>query len=143
MAGIKRPEIRTIIETGSVTVAAGGTSTLFQKTLSLTEKLYVESLEITSTDNNVAIFLVRTFKGAEQNLLSSTAGFSPFIFRIPNVNVVQKHLIEGKEVNLPDFEAAGMPVVDVGQDLILRAQNPTGSAQTVTYKLRAISVVFK
>lgn len=139
---VKIPEIRTVTYSGEVDVNPNVVTVLFEKTLAVTEKFYPISLEITAPDN-ITVVLLRTIKGAEQELVTFLSQFSPIDFVIPDINITTKKMNGKDVVEIPNLAAKGLPEVDIGQKIILRANHSLPTAQKVKYKLKGVLVIYR
>lgn len=142
MAEVKIPEIRTVTYSGVVSVPPNVNTVLFEKQLGLVEKFFPISLEITAP-NDITIVLLRTIKGAEQDLVTFLSQFSPIDFNIPDINITTKKMSNSDVVEIPNLAAKGFPEVDFGQRVILRANHSLAGAQNVSYKLKGILVIYR
>jgi len=140
---VKIPEIRTVVYSGTHTVPPNTSETVFEKTLGLNEKLYIVSLEIPNTPDDIRIVLLRTLRGAEQELAAFKTQFQPIEFNIPYSNVVTAYKDNENFVNVPNFGAMGYPEVDFGQKVIIRASHSLATPQDVNYKLKAILIIYR
>ncbi|MEM2445757.1 MAG: hypothetical protein QW734_03780 [Candidatus Bathyarchaeia archaeon] len=139
---VKLPEIRTVTYSGLVNVDPNITTTLFEKTLGITEKFFPISLEITA-EAGITITLLRTIKGAEQDLVTFLSQFSPIDFNIPDINITTKKQNNKDIIEIPNLAAKGFPEVDFGQKIILRATHSLPTTKTVGYKLKGVLVIYR
>jgi len=140
---VKIPEIRSVVYTGTVDVAPNTSETIFEKTLGLNEKLYIVELEIPDTDSDIRIVLLRTLRGAEQELVTFKSQFQPIKFEIPYSNIATSYKDNENYVQVPSFGLMGYPEVDFGQKVIIRASHSYTVSKTVNYKLKAILIIYR
>jgi hypothetical protein len=140
---VKIPEIRTVTYTGTVSVDPNTSTTVFEKSLGLNEKLYIIELEIPNTADDIRIVLLRTLSGAEQELATFKTQFQPINFSVPYANIYTAYKDGENFINVPNFGAMGYPEVDFGQKVIIRASHSLTNSQNVNYKLKGILIIYR